>query len=146
MTVAHLLAFSFFYIKSTTTSLLSCFAPADVHVLKISLNIIFKSATLCLHSFLLADFPTHMFTAYVFQFPVHIMCPPHFILIYWNILTTFGGCILRDYLNLSYYVLDQRHFHTFTLLEQIKNFTFILRKISALEFSSGRLQHTRLLP
>jgi hypothetical protein len=107
--------------------------------LKISLNIIFKCTTLSPHYFLLADFSAYIFIAYVFQFPVHIACPTHLILIYWNVLTTFGGSILRDNLNLSYNLLDQRHFHTFTLLEQIKNFTFILRKISALEFSSGRL-------
>lgn len=140
MTAAQLFEVSFLHIKSTTISLLNCFVPADVPVLKISLNIIFKSAILSSHGFLLAYFPTHIFTVYVFQFPVHITCPTHLILIYWNILTPFGGVILRDHLNLSYYILDQRHFHTFTLSEQIKNFTFILRNISALEFSSGRLQ------
>ena len=125
--------------------LLSCFILADVPVLKISLNIIFQSATLSPHGFFLADFPTHIFTAYFFQCSVHITYPTHLLLIYWNILTTLGASILRDYLNLSYYVLDQQHFHTFTLLKQIKNFTFILRKISALEISPGRLHHIRLL-
>ena len=107
---------SFFYINSTTTSLLSCFIPADVPVLKSSLSIIFQTATLSPHGFFLEDFPTHTFTAYVFQFPVHITCPTHLILIYWNILTTLGGSTFWHYLNLSYYVLDQRHFHTSTLI------------------------------